>query len=92
MPRSVPLIARKPNNAPTEKFSLRACRQGSHIHLYWSGTSRSFIGPRGFTETGLDKIPGRTTDFSKNVGILPSCGIRSLPRIRWCNLSSPVPK
>ena len=65
---SVPLIARKPNNAPTQRFLQEPAARTSYIHLYWSRTLMSFIGLRGFSETGLDEIPASTIRFLKECG------------------------
>jgi hypothetical protein len=50
-----------------QKVRVQAAR-ASHIHLYWSRTLLSFIGSRGFSKTGLDKIPAGTTRFFKECG------------------------
>src|SRR5215472_16170567 len=67
LPGSVSLIARKPNSSPTQRFFLRASRRDKPCILV-RVTLLSFVGLRGFNETGLDKISAGTIRSFKECG------------------------
>jgi len=66
MPSSVPLIARKPNNAPTQKFSIRAGRQGKPYSLILVGNITVFLLAHAVSaKPGRIKIPRRHDPIPK---------------------------